>query len=148
MEWTDFAAPTGGFTRTDPMLDVSLSFATPLSSSINEWPKEREDLHRRLHKSQKEATPFNYDTTPRVGADVVDPHARADQHGRVYIEESFVDWWADWGVGGGWIDKDELTFREASWALVSAKAIQPLWPNGRSSTKPCHLAHRTTRMIR
>jgi len=122
MEWTDFAAPTGGFTRTDPVLDVSLSFATPLSSSINEWPKEREDLHRRLHKSQKAATPFNYDTTPRVGADIVDPNARADQHGRVYIEESFVDWWADWGIGGGWIDKDELTFREASWALVSGPA--------------------------
>ena len=126
MEWSDFAAPSGGFSRTDNVLDVSLTFAPPISSSISEWPKEREDLNKRLHKTQKEATPFSYDTTPRIGNDIPDSLARPDQYGRVYIEEAFVDWWADWAVGGGWMDRDELTFKEANWALVSAALADAL----------------------
>lgn len=123
MEWSDFAAPSGGFTRTNPVLDVSLSFASPLSSSIQEWPKERDDLNRRLHKSQKEATPFHYDTKPHIGVDVQDGNVRADHHGRVYIEEAFVDWWADWAIGGAWADREELTFKEANWAIVSRRVL-------------------------
>ena len=126
MEWSDFAAPSGGFSRTDSVLDVSLTFAPPISSSISEWPKEREDLNKRLHKTQKEAMPFSYDTTPRIGNDIPDSLARPDQYGRVYIEEAFVDWWADWAVGGGWMDRDELTFKEANWALVSAALADAL----------------------
>ena len=118
MDWSEFAAPTGGFSRTDPLLDVSLSFAQPLSASIVEWPKERDELQRRLHKSQKEATPFNYDTSPRIGSSADDPSVKTDTHGRIYIEEAFVDCWADWIIGGGWMDRDELTFKEANWALV------------------------------
>lgn len=135
MEWTEFAAPSGGFTRTDPVLDVSLSFASPLSSSIQKWPKERDDLNKRLHKTQKEATPFHYDTTPRVGTDVQDSNVRSDHYGRVYVEEAFVDWWVDWVIGGAWTDRDELTFKEANWAIVSCRMLESDLAHDRSSTK-------------
>ncbi|EIW72287.1 hypothetical protein TREMEDRAFT_20593, partial [Tremella mesenterica DSM 1558] len=123
MDWTEFASSTGGFNRTDPLLDISLTFSQPIAVSITEWPKERDELRKKLQKSQKEAVPFAYDTTPKVGTEVaLDPHARADSTGRVYIEESFVDVWADLMMGGGWMDRDELTFKEANWAVIEYKA--------------------------
>jgi len=119
MDWTDFAAPTGGFNRTDLVLDISLSFAAPIHNSITEWPQEREELRRRLHKSQKDATPFAHDMTPRIGVQVThDPETPSDGKGRVYIEEAFVDCWVDLMMGCGWLDTEELTFREANWAFV------------------------------
>ena len=119
MDWTDFASPSGGFNRTDPLLDVSLAFAAPIKMSITEWPREREELQQRLHKTQKNSTPFAYDTTPRIGADVVlDDGSRSDSKGRVYVEEAFLDCWADLMMGAGWLDREELTFKEANWAIV------------------------------
>lgn len=118
MDWSDFA--DGGFTRTESYLTASLTFSAPIQSSITEWPKERDELQRRLHKTQKEATPFNYDTTPRFGR-----HSGVegiDDKGRVYIEEAFIDCWTDFMMGAGWMDRDELTFKEASWALVEYRA--------------------------
>lgn len=119
MDWTDFASPSGGFNRTDPQLNVSLSFAEPLQTSITEWPRGRDELHNRLHKSHKDSTPFAYDTTPRIGIDIgQDERARNDGPGRVYLEEAFVDCWADLMMGAGWIDREELTFKEANWVVV------------------------------
>ena len=120
MDWNEFASDSGGFQRTDPILDMSLSFSAPVSDTITQWPKDREELQRRLQKSQREATPFTHDTVPRVGAQMSqDSGSRADGKGRVYVEEAFVDFWADWMMGGGWADREELTFKEANWALVS-----------------------------
>ena len=42
----------------------------------------------------------------------------ADAKGRVWLEEAFVDCWADLFMGAAWEDRDELTFKEANWALV------------------------------
>lgn len=42
-----------------------------------------------------------------------------DEKGRVWIEEAFVDCWADLMMGAGWVERDELTFRESNWAIVS-----------------------------
>ncbi|WVQ79533.1 hypothetical protein IAT38_001632 [Cryptococcus sp. DSM 104549] len=111
MDWTEFASPSGGFNRTDPLLDVSLTFSQPVSSSISAWPRERDELRKRLHKAQKDAVPFGWDTGVRVGVD-----------GRVYVEEAWVDFWADIGMGCGWVEREELTFREANWAIIEYKA--------------------------
>lgn len=118
MDWSDFA--DGGFTRTEPFLTASLTFSAPVQTSITEWPKERDELRRRLHKTQKETTPFTHDTTPRVGASA--QFEGADSYGRITIEEAFVDCWTDFMMGTGWSDRDELTFKDSSWALVRSLA--------------------------
>ncbi|WVR08331.1 hypothetical protein IAU60_005384 [Kwoniella sp. DSM 27419] len=123
MDWSEFAAPSGGFNRTNPVLDVSLALSEPVEKSIVEWPNERAELQRRLQKAQKEAVPFNHDTTARVGTEAIaDPYTRTDEKGRVYLEEAFVDCWADLMLGAGWVERDELTFRQANWALIEYKA--------------------------
>ena len=124
MDWTEYASASGGFNRTESLLDVSLSFAPPIEASISEWPKERDELRRRLHRSEKDGVPFGYDTTPRVGMAVErDTGTSIDDRGRAYIEEAFVDCWADLIMGAGWMDRGELTFRQASWAIVSGNYI-------------------------
>ncbi|OCF39995.1 hypothetical protein I317_06192 [Kwoniella heveanensis CBS 569] len=133
MDWSEFASPSGGFNRTDSLLDVSLTFAPPVQNQVTDWPKERDELRKRLHKAQKNAVPFNYDTTPRFGANAApDPvgGARTDEKGRVYIEEAFVDCWADLMMGSSWVERDELTFRDANWVLIEYKA-KPSRPDPR-----------------
>ncbi|WRT69392.1 uncharacterized protein IL334_006376 [Kwoniella shivajii] len=123
MDWSEFASPSGGFNRTDPHLNASLTFASPIEKEITDWPKERDELRKRLHKSQKESIPFNYDTTPQFGCNAfTNTINKADDKGRVYIEEAFVDCWSDLMLGSSWLDRDELTFREANWALIEYKA--------------------------
>ncbi|WVQ96362.1 hypothetical protein IAU59_003467 [Kwoniella sp. CBS 9459] len=133
MDWSEFASPSGGFHRTDPLLDVSLAFSPPVQNQITDWPKERDELRKRLHKAQKNTVPFNYDTSPRFGANAAPDAvagARADEKGRVYIEEAFVDCWADLMMGSSWVERNELTFREANWVLIEYKA-KPSRPDPR-----------------
>lgn len=122
MNWTDFASPSGGLTRTDPALTTTLTFAKPLTNSIEQWPKDRSDLSKRLLRSDKDSVPFHHDTAVRYGeASGWEGEGEVrDSKGRVYLEEAFVDFWADLAVGGGWVERGELTFRESSWALVSS----------------------------
>ena len=128
MDWTDFAADGGGFSRTDPHLAVSLTFAEPLANSIASWPSERDILQRKLHKSQKEAIPFHHDTSIRLGMDVdSDQGETRDEKGRVWIEEAFVDCWADLMMGAGWVEREELTFKESNWAIVSSAFLVDVW---------------------
>jgi hypothetical protein len=121
MNCTDFASPSGGFNRNEPHLAESLSFSALISDTISNWPEERDEIRRRLHKMQKEAIPFNYDTTPQVGIAAAQiPESKADREGRVYVELAFVDCWADLMLGAGWTDREERTFKQSNWALVSA----------------------------
>lgn len=119
MDWTDFASSSGGFNLTDPLLDISLTFSPPLISEISEWPVHRQELSHRLQKSQKDAVPFHYDTSIQVGAQAF-PEPRADEKGRIVVEQAFIDFWADLAMGAGWCDRAEITFREANWSFVSA----------------------------
>lgn len=118
MDWTDFASSAGGFNRTE-LLDISLTFSPPLLSQISEWPVHRQELSHRLHKSQKDAVPFHHDTSIHVGAQAF-AEARADEKGRIVVEQAFIDFWADLAMGAGWCDRAEITFREANWVFVSA----------------------------
>lgn len=131
MDWGQFA--DGGFTRTEPFLTASLTFSAPVQTSITEWPKERDELRRRLEKTQKEATPFNHDTTPRTGPAA--SYEGADASGRVYIEEAFIDCWADFMMGTGWMDRAELTFKRSSWAIIEYKA-RPGRPDEQDAAHP------------
>lgn len=124
MDWSEFASSSGGFSRTDPHLAVSLTFSEPLANSITSWPSEREALQRKLHKSQKDSIPFQHDTSVKLGMDVENDQGETrDERGRVWIEEAFVDCWADLMMGAGWTERDELTFKEANWVLVSPRTV-------------------------
>lgn len=89
-------------------------------------------MAKRLHKSQKDMVPFSYDTTPRFGAEAGwdtdgDNSSGAmgkDVQGRVLVEEAFIDFWADLGVGMEWVGRGEMTFREANWAFVSPTELR------------------------
>lgn len=137
MNWSEFASSSGGFSRTDPHLAVSLTFAEPLSESITSWPQERDALQRKLHKSQKDAILFHYDTSIKLGMNVNSEYGEVrDDKGRVWIEEAFMDCWADLMMGAGWVERDELTFKEANWALVSlSRCLDDVGLTGRLSIK-------------
>ncbi|WVO13648.1 hypothetical protein L204_101269 [Cryptococcus depauperatus] len=131
MSWTEFASPSGGFNRSDPLLDATLTFSQPIAKGIEEWPKERGELVKRLYKAQKEAVPFEWNTTPNVGMFLEDCNLvgieglggmKQDSKGRIYVEEAWVDVWCDLMMGSGWVDREELTFRESNWAIVEYKA--------------------------
>ncbi|KAF9264991.1 hypothetical protein L218DRAFT_1023055 [Marasmius fiardii PR-910] len=137
--WDDFSA--AGFTRTDEPLSATLQFSAPISATIEGWPKEREEIGKKLKKREKTLPPFGWDTSPVVGAEDV-------------IEEAFVDVFCDLIWGSGWGEglagmsgirnegvptKDglriQLEDRECNWVLVEFKSL----PTSRSSAdRPAH----------
>ncbi|KAL0566142.1 hypothetical protein V5O48_015876 [Marasmius crinis-equi] len=138
--WDDFSA--AGFSRSDDPLKATLQFSAPLTATIESWPKEREEIVRKLKKKEKALPPFGWDTSPVVGAEEV-------------IEEAFIDifcdliWGSGWGEGlaglsglrdEGITTKDglriQLEDRECSWALVEFKSL----PTSRTqlSSRPAH----------
>jgi hypothetical protein len=136
MTWTDFAAPSGGFTRTDPGLSSTLThFSPPITSIIAQWPAQRTEMHKRLEGSQKDMVPFQWDIRPRFGryagegaggeglGNDASAAAGMGKDSTVQVELAFIDFWADLGMGAGWIDRGERTFREANWVFVSLVAF-------------------------
>lgn len=130
MSWNDFASADGGFTRTDTGLSTTLNhFSPPIATSIAQWPAQRTEMHKRLEGGQKDMVPFQWDTRPHFGRDIeamssAEEHAGAGQQvmskdGTVQVEAAFIEFWADLGMGAGWVDTGERTFRETNWVFVS-----------------------------
>ncbi|KAG7087295.1 hypothetical protein E1B28_013273 [Marasmius oreades] len=137
--WDDFS--TAGFSRNDEPLSTTLQFSSPINATIESWPKEREEIGKKLKKREKALPPFGWDTSPVVGGEEV-------------IEEAFVDvfcdliWGSGWGEGlaglsglrnEGVLTKDglkiQLEDRECNWALVEFKSL----PTSRSlPDRPSH----------
>lgn len=109
LTWADFSA--AGFSRSDASLSTTLQFTEPLSQSVQQWPNEEKEIHRKLKKNLKPLPAFGWDITP-----VVD--GRED-----LIEEGFLDVFCDILYGGGWIERAETTFRECNWVLVRRRLI-------------------------
>lgn len=95
-----------GFSRNDDPLSATLQFAAPLTTTISAWPTRQSELRHKLKKTQKALPAFGWDTTPVLG-------------GEEAVEQGFLDIFCDLLYGSGWIDRDEQTFRECNWALVS-----------------------------
>jgi hypothetical protein len=112
LTWTDFASPAGGFDRSTTALVDSLSLEQPLlKADISHWPAERRALHEEHVKAVTELPSFEgYDHALRIGEE--------------WVEEAFMDCWADLVVGAGWGDAAELTYRRANWAIVSPSTTE------------------------
>lgn len=112
LNWQDFSST--GFTRTDAPLSATLQFSSPVTTQINSWPAQSQELHRKLKKTQKGLPTFGWDTEPVMGSEEV-------------IEEAFIDVFCDLIYGGGWMDVErvEEADRECNWALVRKITLHP-----------------------
>ncbi|CAD6899837.1 unnamed protein product [Tilletia controversa] len=128
-QWSDFA--TAGFTVNDYGLDNVLNFDDGLKEEMERWPGERAELNERLRQTQKRLPHFPYDTTPRVVASptqaALDGESAPGQgqqhmHPISRMDETFPEVWADYLVGCGWSNRDELTHRNANFAVVQYKS--------------------------
>ncbi|KAG2018613.1 hypothetical protein CC2G_008031 [Coprinopsis cinerea AmutBmut pab1-1] len=112
LTWNDFS--TSGFSRTDAPLSATLQFSTPVVNTVQSWPSQQVEIHRKLKKQQKSLPAFGWDTEPVVGNEEV-------------IEEAFIDVFCDLIYGGGWMDleRGESLDRDCNWALVEYKSLPP-----------------------
>ncbi|KAH9911357.1 uncharacterized protein BXZ73DRAFT_82833 [Epithele typhae] len=110
LNWQDFSS--AGFSRSDAHLSATLQFSAPVANTIQSWPVNQAEMHRKLKKTQKALPAFGWDTEPVIGSEEV-------------IEEAFVDVFCDLIYGGGWMDDERRveTDRECNWALVEFKAL-------------------------
>ncbi|KAJ3520951.1 hypothetical protein NM688_g9086 [Phlebia brevispora] len=110
LSWQDFSA--AGFSRTDAPLHATLQFSAPVQNTVNTWPAQSAEIHRKLKKTQKALPAFGWDIEPVVGAEEV-------------IEEGFIDVFCDLIYGGGWMDVERIeeVDRECNWALVEFKSL-------------------------
>ncbi|EKM51347.1 uncharacterized protein PHACADRAFT_263416 [Phanerochaete carnosa HHB-10118-sp] len=121
LTWQDFSST--GFSRNDAPLSTTLQFSTPVTKTIDAWPQQSQEIHRKLKKTQKALPSFGWDTEPVVGAEEV-------------IEEAFIDVFCDLIYGGGWLDveRGEEADRECNWALVEFKSLPVTRANMTSGT--------------
>lgn len=131
MTWDAFATQDGGFDRSALALQKTLSVSPLVQEQIESWPEERDEIRRKLKKSHKEMTKFDWDTTPNVVN-------TQDQNSLAFVEVGFVDVWTDLLLSAGWSNRDELTFREANWAIVRGSFCTLLYNNPFVADKSIH----------
>ncbi|KAK0539829.1 hypothetical protein OC842_000780 [Tilletia horrida] len=128
-QWSDFAQ--AGFTVNDNGLDNVLNFDDGLKEEMERWPGERAELNERLRQTQKRLPHFPYDTTARVVAspslsemegESGQGQGQQHMHPISRMDETFAEVWADYLVGCGWSNRDELTHRNANFVVVQYKS--------------------------
>ncbi|SPO32115.1 uncharacterized protein UTRI_02672 [Ustilago trichophora] len=124
VQWNEFSKD--GFQNGDSenLSDV-LSFDDVLKQDVQNWPSERDQLHAKLKSRQEKLPAFNYDTTPRLLASPTlagAPEGTLDNHPISRMDETFADVWADYLLGSGWSNRDELTHRNANFVVVQYKS--------------------------
>ncbi|KAJ9127313.1 hypothetical protein QFC24_000720 [Naganishia onofrii] len=114
MTWDDFTSPSGGFDRAPDALADSLAITQPLvQEHLQHWSEERNELRKQLRKGYKELPSFEaYEHRFRV------IEKEGESGSGVWVEEPFLDVWADLLVSGGWMETDELTYRPANWVIL------------------------------
>lgn len=121
-DWTDFSSQ--GFTG-DDSLQVALDFDDGLKEDMERWPGERAQLLERLRQAQKNLPNFPYDISPRVLTSpslAGDPSGQRTIHPISNMDEAFADVWADYLLGSGWSNRDELTHRTANFVVLQYKS--------------------------
>ncbi|TKY87690.1 hypothetical protein EX895_003271 [Sporisorium graminicola] len=124
VQWNEFSKDGFQNEEEDTLADV-LSFDDVLKQDVQNWPSERDHLHAKLKSRQDKLPAFNYDTTPRLLASPTlagTPQGKLDNHPISRMDETFADVWADYLLGNGWSNRDELTHRNASFVVVQYKS--------------------------
>ncbi|BGP44695.1 hypothetical protein JCM10450v2_000509 [Rhodotorula kratochvilovae] len=103
MDWSTFES--AGFSH-EVFAPGHLVFHHTLNQRVSTWPSSAKAIDQRLRQAEQALPPFPYDTTPR-------------EEGRIAVDATFFEAWADVLVGGGWA-RDEL--KESSFALIQWKA--------------------------
>ncbi|CAO1638591.1 unnamed protein product [Sympodiomycopsis kandeliae] len=130
--WNEFT--NIGFDNRDDSLAAVLNFDGGLREDIERWPGERAEFLAKLRESTVKLPPFPYDSNPRVVA-----HASSEEQivtsslgeGVVNrIDEAFAEVWADFLIGNGWSNRDELTHRAANFVVLQYKSRPGQWTVG------------------
>jgi len=124
VQWNDFSKQGFNPGNSETLADV-LSFDDVLKQEVQNWPSERDHLNAKLNYTQNKLPAFNYDTTPQLLsspslAGVAE--GKLDNHPISRMDETFADVWADYLLGSGWSNRDELTHRNANFVVVQYKS--------------------------
>ncbi|PWN35766.1 uncharacterized protein FA14DRAFT_46690 [Meira miltonrushii] len=123
LQWSQFEE--SGFNPADDGLNDVLAFDDLLEQDVKRWPEDRAELLDKIRKTNKAMPAFNYDTTPMV---VSSPSMSGDPQGQWQekpisrMDDIFPEVYADILLGNGWHNRDELTHRNANFAVVQFKS--------------------------
>lgn len=122
--WSDFAST--GFNDRDENLAAVLNFDEGFKDEVQKWPGERADLLNKLRETAAKMPPFPYDNTPKV---VVSPSTGVkpvtNEQGEqvsAQMDNVFPEVWADYLIGNGWSNRDELAHRGANFVILQYKS--------------------------
>ncbi|PWN20290.1 hypothetical protein BCV69DRAFT_283166 [Microstroma glucosiphilum] len=123
--WSEFTDV--GFGDADrSSLDAILSFDDGLKKDVTRWPSERAELLAKLRDTASNMPPFAYDTAPKVISrpSTTDEYHVGQRGERLagQMDEVFAEVWADYLIGNGWSNRDELTHRSANFVVVQYKS--------------------------
>lgn len=124
VQWNDFSKDGFHSGDSETLADV-LSFDDVLKQDVQNWASDRDQLHAKLKSRQDKLPAFNYDTSPRLVASPTlagTPSGKLDNHPISRMDETFADVWADYLLGNGWSNRDELTHRNANFVVVQYKS--------------------------
>lgn len=123
MQWSDFE--TSGFSFADDGLASVLSFNDSLQDDVKKWPEEKRELMDKLRQRTMALPPFPYDSTPHVLASPSkdgSPSGQWNERPVSKMDEVFAEVWADYLLGNGWSNRDEVTHRGANFVVVQYKS--------------------------
>lgn len=122
--WNEFT--NVGFADRDDSLTAVLNFDGGLKEDIDKWPDEKAELLAKLRETTVKLPPFPYDSNPKVVAHAADDErmvAASTGEGLINrMDEVFAEVWADYLIGNGWSNRDELTHRSANFVVLQYKS--------------------------
>ena len=124
--WKDFAQTGFGGDQDDEGLDSVLGFDEQLQTELAQWPSNRAEILEKMRKTAKRLPDFSYDTRAKVlNSPSLCTQANPEDHS--HIDETFAEAWADYLLGCGWSNRDELSHRAASFIVVQYKSRPTAW---------------------
>ncbi|PWN52929.1 hypothetical protein IE53DRAFT_234828 [Violaceomyces palustris] len=125
VQWSDFMSHGFAGEEDQSGLDRVLSFDDAIKIGVEKWPGEKAEIEAKLRQRERRLPPFNYDTTPRLIASPTltgIPQGQTATHPISRMDEEFAEVYADYLLGNGWSNRDELTHRSSSFVVVQYRS--------------------------